>query len=94
MTISKVVPRLVPTTYEIKYPFIVELAVEDHQLDVELSRRIMGFHASRHIRPRYGRSSVGRGGKNIFHYRWCFPDLLTARNFVEEFGGEFCKPTI
>jgi hypothetical protein len=23
-------------------------------------------------------------------YRWCFSDLATARDFIEQFGGEFC----
>jgi hypothetical protein len=59
-------------------------------LDLELSRQIIRFHQSRHIRPRYGRSFVNPFGTR---YRWCFSDLSTARNFVEEFGGEFWKPT-
>jgi hypothetical protein len=77
---------------ESKYPYIVELAVENDHLDVELSRRIMGFHKSRHIRPIYGRSFVSQGG--LWRYRWCFSDLSTARTFVEEFGGEFWKSII
>jgi hypothetical protein len=31
-----------------------------------------------------------RRGK--LYYRWCFSDLLIARDFVEEFGAKFCKP--
>jgi hypothetical protein len=73
---------------ESKYPFVVELAVENNQLDFELSRQIMRFHKSRHIRLRYGRAFVGQFRSR---YRWCFSDLSTARNFVEEFGGEFWK---
>jgi hypothetical protein len=73
---------------ESKYPYIVELAVEDDKLDVELGRRIMGFHKSRHIEPRHGRTVIRQRG---FCYRWCFSDLSTARDFAEQFGGEFCK---
>jgi hypothetical protein len=102
-TISEVVLRLVrerdmppprstkARVNESKYPFVVELAVKKDQLDLALSRQIMRFHKSRHIRLRYGRAVVGQFGSR---YRWCFSDLSTARNFVEEFGGEFCKPTI
>ena len=75
---------------ESKYPFVVELAVDSNQLDFELSRQIIRFHQSRHIRPRYGRSVVNQFGTR---YRWCFSDLSTARNFVKEFGGGFWKPT-
>jgi hypothetical protein len=76
---------------ETTYPFVVQLAVDNNQLDLELSRQIIRFHQSRHIRPRYGRSLVNQFGTR---YRWCFSDLSTARNFVEEFGGEFWKPII
>ena len=76
---------------ESKHPYVVELAVENNQLDFELSRQIMRFHKSRSIRLRYGRSFVGQFGSR---YRWCFSDLSTARNFIEEFGGEFYKRTI
>jgi hypothetical protein len=40
---------------EKKYPNIIELAVPDDGLEIELSRRIMEFHKSRNIQPRYGR---------------------------------------
>jgi hypothetical protein len=76
---------------ESKYPFVVELAVKNDQLDFALSRQIMRFHKSRHMRLRYGRAFVDQFGSR---YRWCFSDLSTARNFVEEFGGEFLKPII
>jgi hypothetical protein len=106
MTISEVVLRFFPTTLrerdmppprstkarvnESKYPFVVELAIKNGQLDFALSRQIIRFHQSRHIRLRYGRAIVGQFGSR---YRWCFSDLSTARNFVEEFGGEFWKPS-
>jgi hypothetical protein len=64
-----------------KYPFVVELAIKNGQLDFALSRQIMRFHRSRHIRLRYGRAIVGQFGSR---YRWCFSDLSTARNFVED----------
>jgi hypothetical protein len=70
---------------ESKYPHIVELAIESDQLDVDLSRRIMDFHRSRHIPPRHGRITFIRGRPH--RYRWCFSDLSTANAFVEEFGG-------
>ena len=68
---------------ESKYPNIVQLAVGDHGLDVTLGRQIINFHKSRHIQPHHGRTI------NRF-YRWCFSDLATARDFIEQFGGEFC----
>jgi hypothetical protein len=34
---------------ESKYPYIVELAVVDDMLDVELSRRMLDFHRQRKI---------------------------------------------
>jgi len=72
---------------ESKYPNIVELAVGGNGLDVTLGRRIINFHKSRHIQPHHGRT-INRQ-KQIF-YRWCFSDLATARDFIEQFGGEFC----
>ena len=78
-----------PVTNEIKYPHVVELAVVGDGLDVELSRRIMQFHKSRHIQLRYGRRIKTRRGKT--HYRWCFSDLLIARSFAEQFGGDFAE---
>jgi hypothetical protein len=87
-------------TNENKHPYVVELTfvsdeldsdeLDSDALDVELSRRIMQFHKSRHIRPRYGRRFTRQ---RELRYRWCFSDLLIARDFVEDFGGEFCKPS-
>jgi hypothetical protein len=74
------------TANEIKHPHVVELAAGRNGLDVELSRRIMQFHKSQHIKPRHGpRITTERG---TVYYRWCFSDLLIARAFVEQFGGE------
>ena len=75
---------------ESKYPFIVEVPVAASGLDVELNRKIVGFHKSRRIPPRFGRT-IWRDAK--CHYRWCFSDLPTARAFVEQFGGAFYKTT-
>jgi len=76
-------------TNERKYPHVIQLGVAaDEGLDVSLNRQIMGFHKSRHIQPRHGRTIV-RQGK--IHYRWCFSDLATARAFLEQFGGAFYK---
>ena len=73
--------------HESKYPNIVELAVSFDGLDVTLGRRIINFHKSRHIQPHHGRTIIRQ--HQIF-YRWCFSDLATARDFIEQFGGEFC----
>jgi hypothetical protein len=75
---------------EKKYPFIVEVPVAATGLDVELNKQIVGFHKSRGITPQLGRTAF-RDGKS--YYRWCFPDLVTARTFVEQFGGAFYKTT-
>jgi hypothetical protein len=63
-------------TNESIYPNIVELAVTAGGLEVELARRIIEFHKSRHIEPRHGRI-IHKGDQT--HYRWCFPDLAMAR---------------
>jgi hypothetical protein len=73
---------------ESKYPYIVELAVGAGGLDLELSRRVMEFHKSRHTLQRQGRTIYKEGE---IYYRWCFSDLTTARAFIGQFGGEFCK---
>ena len=76
-------------TNEREYPYIVEFAVDDDMLDVELSRRMLDFHRSRKIQARHGRRIIG--GSHIY-YRWCFPDSDTASAFKEQFGGDFCSP--
>ena len=78
-----------PGTNERKYPHIVQLAVAKRGLDIVLGRRIMHFHNLRHIKPRHGHIVLTEGQT---HYRWCFSDLLTARAFIEQFGGSLCKP--
>jgi hypothetical protein len=85
-------PNQKAITNEIRYPYIVEVAVVSDGLDVELCRRIMQFHKSRHIQLRYGRIITTKRGK-IF-YRWCFSDLLIARAFAEQFSGVHCKPRV
>jgi len=69
---------------EKKYPNLVELAVPDSGLAIELSRRIMEFHKLRHIRPRHGRRITR---DNQTYCRWCFADLGAACDFIEQFGG-------
>ena len=71
-------------TNESNCPYIVELAVAAGELDVELSRQIIGFHKSQQIEPRHGRRTF-TGGQSYF--RWCFSDLATARAFCERFDG-------
>jgi hypothetical protein len=73
---------------ESKYPYIAELFVDDDELDVELSRRMMDFHRSRKIQTRHGRIIVREGQ---VYFRWCFSDLATAHAFMEQFGGEVLR---
>jgi hypothetical protein len=75
---------------ERKYPFIVEVPVAANGLDVDLNARIVAFHQSRRIRPRFGRT-IWRNEQR--YYRWCFSDLETARTFVEQFNDTFYKTT-
>jgi len=75
---------------ELKYSFIIAVPVAANGLDVELNNQIVGFHKSRRIPPKFGRSMF-RDGQS--YYRWCFADLDTARAFVEQFGGVFYKTT-
>jgi hypothetical protein len=70
-------------TNEIRYPYIVELATNTD--DLETKGRVLQFHNSRKIRIRQGRRIV-REDKT--YSRWCFPDFVTARAFIETFGGE------
>jgi hypothetical protein len=66
------------------YPYHVEIPVPAVGLDLPLNRQIIKFHESRHLQLRYGRAIL-RGSEN--YCRWCFPDLMTALAFVEQFGG-------
>jgi hypothetical protein len=75
---------------ERKHPFVVEVPVAANGLNVELNGQIVGFHKSRHIPPRFGRT-IWRDEQR--YYRWCFSDLATARAFVDQFGGSFYKTT-
>jgi len=80
---------------ESRHPYVIELVVisdepDSDALDVELNQRIMRFHKLRHIQPRCGRRFTNR--RRELCYRWCFSDLSIARDFVEQFGGEFCEP--
>jgi chitinase len=61
-------------TNEMECPNIVELAVHDG-LKVELSRRIVQFHDSQSILPRYGRT-VRRIAANIAR----LPELLGRKD--------------
>jgi hypothetical protein len=71
-------------TNEKKFPNIVELPVPADGLKLESSRRIMEFHKLRGIQPRYGRRLAK---DNQSYGRWCFADLGTACDFIEQFGG-------
>ena len=72
-------------TDEREHPNIVEVAVDG----AESNRRMMLFHELRGIGPRHGRI-INRN--DHAYYRFCFPDLATARAFVEQFGGEILSP--
>jgi hypothetical protein len=48
----------------------------------------MEFHKSRHLEPRYGRLIYN--GKRTYA-RWCFADLGTACDFIEQFGGALAQ---
>ena len=73
---------------ETKYPFIIEVPVAANGLNVELNGQIIGFHKSRRIEPRFGRT-VFREGQS--YYRWCFSDLETARAFSNSLAERFTK---
>jgi hypothetical protein len=77
-----------PGTNERKYPYIAELAVDEDGLDVELGRRILHFHNSRHLKPRHGNIVLK---ERQTYYRWCFSDLATAHAFIEQFGETVYK---
>jgi hypothetical protein len=70
---------------ERKCPHIVELAVANDELNLELSRRIIDFHKLRHIETLHGRRIVR---ESQIYYRWCFSDLAMACDFAEQFGGK------
>jgi hypothetical protein len=82
-------PNYKAVTNEVNHPYVVEVAVVSDGLDIDICRRIMQFHKSRHVELRYGRRVTHRKGKT--RYGWCFDDLLVARAFAEQFGGEFRK---
>jgi hypothetical protein len=75
---------------ESRFPYIVELAVPETGLEIELNTQIVGFHKSRSLQPRHGRRIIR---DNQPYSRWCFSDLTTARAFVDQFGGAFYKIT-
>jgi hypothetical protein len=73
---------------ERRYPNIVEFAVPDGGLKIELSRRITEFHRARQFQARHGRSITK---DNQTYGRWCFEDLGTACDFIEQFGGTLAE---
>jgi hypothetical protein len=90
--IVKSSPNYKAVTNEINHAYVVEVAVVSDGLGIDLCRRIMQFHKSRQVELRCGRRVTRRGGQ--IHYGWCFSDLLIARAFAEQFGGEFRKSQI
>jgi hypothetical protein len=77
------------STNEENYPHIVELAIGKGGLDVELGRRILNFHKSRHIKLRHGQIILKA---DETYYRWCFSDPAIAHTFIEQFGGSLGEP--
>ncbi len=73
---------------ERKFPNVVALFLPANGLDIELNRRIVEFHSSRRIKPRYGRLIVDG---NRTYPRWCFADPGTACDFIEQFGGALAE---
>ena len=67
---------LKPLINESRYPYVVELAIPETGLEIELNSQIVGFHKSQRIQPRYGRRIMR---DNQTYSRWCFSDLPTAR---------------
>jgi hypothetical protein len=55
---------------------------------MEFNCRIIEFHKSRHIQSRLGRQIVR---ENRTYSRWCFADLRTACDFIEQFGGALAE---
>jgi len=90
--IVKLSPNYKAVTNEVNHPYVVEVAVVGDGLDIDLCRRIMQFHKSRHVELRYGRRVTRRKGKT--RYGWCFSDLLIARAFAEHVGGAFRKSRV
>jgi hypothetical protein len=76
-------------TNERTHPYLVEIPVAAAELHVPLNRQIVRFHKSRRLQLRHGRVILRYGET---YYRWCFPDLMTALAFVEQFGGAFYEP--
>jgi hypothetical protein len=81
-------PKIIPTSrahaVECEFPHIVELAIPDDGLDLQLNRAISQFHRTRDIRPRFGRN---RKENRQRYSRWCFSDSATADAFCVQFGG-------
>jgi hypothetical protein len=77
-------PKRKALANERKYPNIVELTIPADGLEFEFNRRIIEFHKSRYIQPRHGRQTVM---EMVTYSRWCFADLGTACDFIEQFGG-------
>ena len=74
---------------ETKYPYVAELAASVRGLDVELNRRVVQFHNTRHVQPRHGRTILT---ERQLYYRWCFSDLQMAHEFIKQFGGSLYEP--
>ena len=81
-------PKQKALTNERKFPNIVELTFPADGLEFEFNRRIIEFHKTRHIQPRHGRQTVR---EKRTYSRWCFADLGTASDFIEQFGGALAE---
>ena len=81
-------PKQKALATECEYPNIVELTFHADGLEFEFNRRIIDFHKFRHIQPRHGRQIVR---EKQTYSRWCFADLGTACDFIEQFGGALAE---
>jgi hypothetical protein len=81
-------PKQKALVNERKYSNIVKLAFPADGLEFEFNRRIIEFHKRRHIQPRRGRQIVR---EKRAYSRWCFEDLGTACDFIEQFGGALAE---
>ena len=78
-----------PLINESRYTYIVELAVPDTGLEIELNRQIVSFHRSRRIEPQYGRRFTGtikciRGGAFPIWLRLALSSNNLAENFYHQ----------
>jgi len=70
------------------FPHIVEMIVPLGGFGKKLDN-IYEWHSARGIEAMRGHSWRDKSGR--FYVRWCFSNLITARDFAREFGGPIVK---